>query len=506
MKKLFLLLACIPIFCFGQWNQTGIAIDGISINDQLGDFNAIAIDSAGNTVAVGSSRNSDLGQFFGYTKILDWDGNQWIQRGATFIGSVGFEGTGAAVDLSANGNTVAISHPWGMNSLGYSCGVVAVYDWNGANWVQRGDTINGEGNPISNYSEDVFGSALSLSPDGNYLAIGAPSNTQEVGVLQEQGQVRVYQWDGQEWMQMGQDIDGEISLEEFGRSIDISADGTILAAGGRNYNIWINGVLQLQNAGIVRTYIWNGSQWNPRDTAITGLAQGDKFGSSVSLSDDGNRMAVSSLKVNGSNSATKIFDWNGAHWQLQSSLTGVNNAVTAPCNDLNADGNFIAIGEPWSNFGNGITRVFQWDGLQWMLINDSIQGNGPTSSINAFGTSVSLSASGSIVAVGAPTQDNNGLNDAGKVYIFENSNLVNDNQLAQIDFYYFPNPTINNLYLKSSVKIEGVLVYDILGQELISKSEHSNEIILDMSYLNAGNYFVQMQTLYGSKTINIIKN
>ena len=44
------------------------------------------------------------------------------------------------------------------------------------------------------------------------------------------GHVRVYEWSGGSWTQLGGDIDGEAADDRFGWSVALSADGTILAA------------------------------------------------------------------------------------------------------------------------------------------------------------------------------------------------------------------------------------------------------------------------------------
>jgi hypothetical protein len=67
--------------------------------------------------------------------------------------------------------------------------------------LKLGDDINGEA------SDDQSGYSVSLSNDGNTLAIGAINND---GSGANAGHVRVYRRiDGQPWTQLGGDIDGE---------------------------------------------------------------------------------------------------------------------------------------------------------------------------------------------------------------------------------------------------------------------------------------------------------
>jgi hypothetical protein len=505
LNKIILLFTIIPIFCFGQWNQVGLQTNGISANDRLGDFNAIAIDAIGNTMAVGSSRNSDVGSFFGYAKVLDWDGSTWVQRGATFLGSAVFEGTGSAVDLSADGNTVVVSSPWGTNSLGYKSGLVNVYDWNGTAWVQRGATIEGEGNSNPILDGDIFGRAVAISPDGNYLAVGAPSNTQQGGVLQIQGHARVYNWDGTNWVQMGLDIDGVVSLEEFGLAIDISADGTKLAVGGKSFTLWSGGSPVLQDVGIVRNYAWDGTQWNQRGTPMMGTASTERLGVSVSLNDDGNILAISSTNTNSANSFTQIFEWSSNQWVSKgSNIVGISNAVSGPINDLNSDGTMIAIGESWSNSVSGGAKVYNWDGTQWtQLDNELLSSN---SSINGFGTAVCLSANGSTVAIGASSQNAGGLNSAGSVYVFQNPTVLSVSHLAEERmFSVYPNPTNNQIHIEAPVDIQELKLYSALGQEIWTKTGNGKEVNLSLSNQASGVYWLVLQTATSTESVQIIK-
>lgn len=482
-----------PSAVSAQWNLLGDPIEGVAGGDLLGFRNSIAIDSVGTTVAVGSRFHDP---FCGYAKVFDWDGNDWVQRGATFTcATPGNIGLGAAVDLSADGNIVVISSPWDQNSLGFSSGVVDVYEWNGSTWQQRGSTIEGEGNPNPLYDGDIFGSGLALSPNGEFLAIGAPANTQETGVLQIQGHVRVYQWNGSEYVQMGQDIDGVVSLEDFGRAVDISDDGVHLAVGGKNFNLWQGDTLLIaQEIGIVRTYSWDGSDWVTRADSITGMSTSDGVGSSVSLNDDGNVLAVSAKNLTGT-SSTQVYDWLGNDWVLRGdSILGSD--VIGPQNDLSADGNILAVGEPGSNFFNGSAKVFNWNGSSWVQIDNTLLSNGPSSAINAFGSEIALNWSGSRVLVGSPQQA-----PGGQVYVFRNPSLEVSTGIGELGneeiLSIYPNPA-NDLIvvemLSEQTSPTELEVFDIMGRSVMrSQVQQAMRSELDVSALSPGQYMLRIR-------------
>ena len=95
----------------------------------------------------------------------------------------------------------------------------------------------------------------------------------------------------QAWVQIGNDIDGEATNDESGRSVSLNADGTVLAIGAL-YNDE-NG----NNAGHVRVYDWDPvlEVWDQKGLDIDGEATGDQSGYSVSLSADGTILAISTL-------------------------------------------------------------------------------------------------------------------------------------------------------------------------------------------------------------------
>ena len=94
----------------------------------------------------------------------------------------------------------------------------------GSSWKQLGQDITGDADG------DQFGISVSLSDDGKTLAVGAYKND---GYGENSGHVRVYRMDDSStsWTQVGEDIDGEASVDDSGWSVSLSADGTTVAIG-----------------------------------------------------------------------------------------------------------------------------------------------------------------------------------------------------------------------------------------------------------------------------------
>lgn len=71
---------------------------------------------------------------------------------------------------------------------------------------------------------------------------------------------------------------------------------------------------------------------------------------------------------------------------------------------------------------------------------------------------------------------------------------------------YYPNPVNDILNLQYPEALKSIQIYNVLGQEVLSKKVNSNEAHIDMSSLKGGIYIVKTTSVTGaSKTIKITK-
>eukprot|EP00980_Cylindrotheca_fusiformis_P021309 scaffold8211_cov117-Cylindrotheca_fusiformis.AAC.5 len=311
---------------------------------------------------------------------------------------------GGSVSLSNDGRVLA----YGAQNMD-SVGAVGVYRLDGLGWTRIG-AINGD------EVGGGFGHAVSLSGDGRMLAVGIPRSVDRS--VPNVGRVRVFAYDGNgvEWSQVGSDIEpGEVAgttpatdddvsnpKPEFGHSVALSEDGSILAVGAiRGYS----------SQGNVDVFRLESGQWIQMGNPIVGPSQhyGRSFGWAVSLSSDGMRLAV------GANTDEKSWDEAGAGriyefvnegWQLLGQeLLGENrHDLFGGSISLSGDGNIVAIGSvSHDNVGGddaGYVRIFEYDSddATWRLLGKPILGN---SYGDRCGSAVSLSKDGKTVAIGA---------------------------------------------------------------------------------------------------------
>ena len=325
--------------------------------------------------------------------------------GADINGEAASDESGWSVSLSADGSRVAIG-AYRNDGNGTDSGHVRVYDWSGSSWTKVGADIDGEA------AQDRSGSSVSLSADGSRVAIGAYLND---GNGSNSGHVRVYDWSGSSWTKVGADINGEAASDSSGYSVSLSADGSRVAIGA--YANDGNG----SNSGHVRVYDWSGSSWTKVGADIDGEAASDNSGWSVSLSADGSRVAIGAYVHDSYSGHVRVYDWSGSSWtKVGADIDGeAAQDYSGWSVSLSADGSRVAIGA-YANDGNGSNsghvRVYDWSGSSWTKVGVDIDGEAAS---DYSGYSVSLSADGSRVAIGARYNDGNG-NNSGHVRVYKN--------------------------------------------------------------------------------------
>eukprot|EP00980_Cylindrotheca_fusiformis_P030162 scaffold24503_cov127-Cylindrotheca_fusiformis.AAC.1 len=243
---------------------------------------------------------------------------------------------------------------------------------------------------------EFFGSGVSLSKDGKRVAIGAiRENCSDDDDCS--GSVCVYEMDSNgEWSVMGEVIHGEGQFGRLGWSVCLSKDGSIVASGTPFGDG--NGA----GSGHVRVYQWDGSSFNQLGEDIDGEAAGDGSGVSVALSSDGLVVAVGAPTNADGAGHVRVLSWdeNEKRWsQRGSDIDGdAADDLLGWSVDLSGDGDILAVGAKSTVIG--YAKVFQWkdDDGEWEQIGHNVEspdGN------QYFGMSVSLSSSGLILAVGS---------------------------------------------------------------------------------------------------------
>ena len=341
----------------------------------------------------------------------------WIQLGSNINGEAVGDESGRAVGINSLGNRIVIG-AHKNDGNGNNSGHVRIYEDFGGNWIQIGADINGED------LLDRFGYSVDMNSLGNRVVVGAWFSGSAITGLSK-GQISCYEFLNGTWSQLGSYINGEAAFDYFGTSVAINASGNIIA-GGAYSNDGVNGV----GSGHVRVYEYIAGVWTQLGNDIDGEAPDDRCGWSVSLNNSGYRVAVGSPQNdgNGYNSGSaRVYDWNGSSWtQVGSDINGEavgdhsGNSVS-----LNASGNILAVGAIYNQDNgthSGHVRIYENIGNSWVQIGGDIDGE---AAIDESARSISLDSVGHKIVIGAHANDGNGI-DSGhaRLYRYLNGSWV----------------------------------------------------------------------------------
>lgn len=482
-----LLFLIMPLFSAAQV-QIGQDIDGLTAGEQSGW--SVSLSSDGTIMALGALTSNANGGSSGQVRILENQSGNWVQLGLNINGEGSGDQSGTSVSLSANGDILAIGAPRNDGN-GNDSGHVRIFENQSGDWVQLGNDIDGAG------PNNRFGTSVSLSSDGTIVAVGAPFNSSNAGAS---GQVRVFENQAGNWVQIGQDIFGESAGDFSGSVVTLSGNGNILAiAAARNDG---NG----GDSGHVRIFENQSGNWVQVGEDIDGEAAGNQSGSSLSLSDDGNRIAIGATfnNGNGNNSGhTRIFENQNGNWvQIGLDINGDNPGDLFGWSvELSSNGEILASSGPANGASRGYTKVYQEQSGNWIQIGQDIEGEATN---NFSGRSVSLSSDGTELAIGANRNADNG-NDSGHVRVYDLSDIVLSlaDLLIESKLGLFPNPATNHttVKFKDAINFEKVNIYNNMGQYIFSTAETS----IDLSKLQAGIYFLNFEFSQGTVTKKLIK-
>ena len=256
-----------------DFSQMGSDIDGEAANDYSGK--SLSLSSDGTILAIGADGNDGNGNSAGHVRVYEWNSgsSSWVQKGSDIDGAAAGDGSGRSVSLSSDGSVVAIGAPTNDDN-GNDAGHVRVYEWNSgsSSWVQKGSDIDGEA------AGDRSGYSVSLSSDGAIIAIGAPKNAGGLGG----GHVRVYEWNGTIWSQVGSDLDGKWG-DEFGTSVALNEDGKFISVGSPHFSKGLTEVLQYVDG-----------YWK-RIAYLSGEDSFDYSGNATAISGNGSIVVTSSI-------------------------------------------------------------------------------------------------------------------------------------------------------------------------------------------------------------------
>ncbi len=489
--------SCAPLFAHNTVSLTNAQLNSLigrlqasnaGTHDNFG--RPVSLSADGNTLAVGArgeyssstgvngAQDDNSAANSGAVYVFRRIGGAWSQQ--AYIKASNSDGRDdfGLVVLSADGNTLAVgasgedSSSTGVNgaqndNTATNSGAVYVFRFStgSSTWSQQAYI-----KASNTGANDSFGNPVSLSADGNTLAVGATdedgsstgvNGAQDDNAASNSGAVYVFRFStgSSTWSQQAYIKASNTGArdDDFGYSVVLSADGNTLAVGASGEDSSSTGVNGAQNSnstdtGAVYLFRFNttSSIWSQRayiKASNTGLD--DEFGGSVSLSADGNTLAVGAHRENGastgvnggqddniaSNSGAVYvfrFSTGSSTWSQQAYIKASNTEANDNFGyslSLSADGNTLAVGARFENSsstgvngaqngntasGSGAVYVFRFSTGSNTWAQQAYIKAIDTSANAFFGFSVSLSSNGNTLAVGAI-----GVNNlTGAVYLY----------------------------------------------------------------------------------------
>ncbi|MDO6747450.1 FG-GAP repeat protein [Gilvimarinus sp. 1_MG-2023] len=486
----------------------------VSANDCTNSDQSIAINAMADSIGYAKASNTEAGDWFGWDVALSADG-MTLAVSATQEDSV---------SRGINGDQ--------NNDNNVSTGAVYVFNLSDAGWSQQAyikasnteqqrSLEDDSGNQLDFYiTQDRFGYSIDLSDDGNTLAVSAireDSNARGINGEQDNnsatdaGAVYLFERSQATWVQSAYIKASNTPEEEssssssessasntsssssseysdttgdrFGNAVKLSGDGTTLAVAALYEASALGGINgdesdnTLPQAGAVYVFSKTDGNWTQQAfvKAETPVA-GDRFGSSIALSQAGDVLAVGAIgedsaatginqeppedTIASSSGAVYVFRRSDTTWAqeayLKSTFTYTSQFLGSAL-AISADGNTLAAAAPGDGsratgidgdpedyaelvdlsdgetqpdtaYKSGAVHVFSYQGDSWSQT-AYLKASHPDA-YDEFGHDLAMTADGQYLAVSAHLEDSqatgiegdaadNSVTNSGAVYLFK---------------------------------------------------------------------------------------
>jgi trimeric autotransporter adhesin len=394
---------------------------------------SIALSADGDTLAVGvpheDGEADDSGAVYVFSKTdAGWGQSAYLKA---FVPEGG-EWFGLSVALSADGNTLAVGAPGEGTGQANNSGAVYVFIRSGTEWEEQAHVQSQNATVRAR-----LGTSVALNADGDILAVGAPRNGNPPAIPSNSGAVYVFSRSGSDWAEQAFLAPPVTAGTFFGHSVALSSGGDSLAVGAPGENA---------GSGAAYVFSRTADGWSAEAQHLLASTTGvlDGFGTSVALSADGDTLAVGApfegndgLTAESGSGAVYVFTRNLGEWVEQADLKASNAGESHRFGlsvTLSGEGDRLAVGAPFESSAaigingdqyntdaghSGAAYVFGEAGGTW---SQQAYVKAPnTGALDEFGTGVVLSADGDTLAVGAPFEANDGLtaeSGSGAAYLY----------------------------------------------------------------------------------------
>jgi len=321
-----------------------------------------------------------------------------------------------------------------------------------SNIVFRKNSLDRTSNPLTTTTipgSSGYGPYLSISGDGKTIAVGL-SIHQNTSI--NMSSVTVFKFLSNKWVEYPNiynlatpppDVDGFITISGTPWSLALSDDGNILAIGLPNNHEKTPDVTSPHEVGYVEMLSFANGKWTKDLNKLQSTNQKvfNSFGSSVSLSADGNTLAVGEIRGDTASivdcGTVTVFTRQSRSSAWNNSPSVVTSIIPTKDNlfgiivDLSSDGNTLAVGEPTRDLTQpGSVTIFNRISTSDPWVRDVTMTLVPANpQLNAqynFGATLSLSGDGNTLATSNTLSGTAILKNSGSVILFSRASKTSN--------------------------------------------------------------------------------
>ena len=257
---------------------------------------------------------------------------------------------------------------------------------------------------------DRFGTSVAISSDGNTAIVGVPYGSNEKGA--KTGSAYVYTRTNGTWSEQTKLLASDgAGGDFFGTSVSISSDGNTAIVGAK-----LDDNERGTDAGSAYIYTRTDGTWSEQTRLIAnGGGANDWFGRTVSISSDGNTAIVGAYRDDQYRGSAYIYTRTDNTWIEQAKLLASDSAAYDNFGysvSISSDGNTAIVGAYNNNISRGSIYVYTRTDSTWSEQAKLLASDGDA--YDYFGISVSISSDGNTAIVGAYGDDNR----RGSVYVY----------------------------------------------------------------------------------------
>ncbi len=240
-----------------NWIETKLVASDAAGRDQFG----FSVSISGDTAIVGSNLDDDGGTSSGSAYIYKFDGANWIETKLVASDAAESDLFGQSVSVS---DDTAIVGSYLDDDGGTDSGSAYIYKFDGTNWIETKLVASDAA------SNNLFGRSVSVS--GDTAIVGSSGDDSS------SGSAYIYKFDGANWNETKLVASDAAGNDQFGFSVSISGDTAIVGS-------FLDDDAGT-DSGSAYIYKFDGTNWNETKLVASDAAGSDQFGRSVSISDD----------------------------------------------------------------------------------------------------------------------------------------------------------------------------------------------------------------------------